>query len=118
MEALAREPTTGYIEMALQSLPEGLEEVYKRAMIRIESQGKSTQELAKTILSWIVHAKRTLSITELQHAVAVKPGESELNSKFIPSIETIGTICAGLIAIDIPGNTVRLVHYIPLVWRL
>ncbi|EHK16458.1 uncharacterized protein TRIVIDRAFT_227323 [Trichoderma virens Gv29-8] len=111
MEALAREPTTGYIEIALHSLPEGLEAVYKRAMIRIESLGKSTQELAKTILSWIVHAKRTLSISELQHAVAVKPGESELNSKFIPSIETIGTICAGLITIDIPGNTVRLVHY-------
>ncbi|UKZ77987.1 hypothetical protein TrVFT333_005721 [Trichoderma virens FT-333] len=77
MEALAREPTTGHIELALQSLPEGLEEVYKRAMIRIE----------------------------------IKPGESELNWTFIPSIETMGTICAGLITIDIPGNTVRLVHY-------
>lgn len=111
MEALAREPTIGHIELALQSLPVGLEEIYKRAMIRIESQGKSTRELAKTILSWVIYAKKTLSITELQHAVAVKPGESKLNWKFIPSIETIGIICAGLITIDTEGNTVRLVHY-------
>lgn len=80
-------------------------------MIRIESQGGRSQDLAKKILSWITHAKRVLSITELQHAVAIEPGKSELNRKFIPSLEIIGTICAGLVTIDTQSNAVRLVHY-------
>jgi hypothetical protein len=81
-------------------LPKGLDETYKQAMIRIESQGGGFRELAKKVLSWAIHAKRILSIAELQHAVAVEPGKPELNRKFIPNIEIIGSICAGLVTID------------------
>ncbi|KAL7957974.1 hypothetical protein V8C34DRAFT_305193 [Trichoderma compactum] len=111
MDALVREPTVGHIEAALKTLPKGLDEIYKRAMERIESQGGGTTKLAKKILSWVVHAKEVLSIVELQHAVAVEPGTSEMNWKFIPTVEIIGTICAGLITIDTQSNAVRLVHY-------
>src|SRR5271170_209685 len=80
-------------------------------MIRIESQGGGFRELAKKVLSWAVHAKRILSTAELQHAVAVEPGKPELNGKFIPNIEIIGSICAGLVTIDTQSDIVRLVHY-------
>ena len=80
-------------------------------MLRIESQGKESQELAKKVLSWAVHAKRILSTSELQHAVAVEPGEPELDKQFTPNIEIIGSICAGLVTIDTQSDVFRLVHY-------
>jgi peptidoglycan/xylan/chitin deacetylase (PgdA/CDA1 family) len=111
MDSLAEEPTVGHIELALQNLPRGLDETYKQAMKRIESQRGSSRELAKKVLSWIVHAKRALSAGELQHAVAVEPGKAELNENFIPNIEIVGSICAGLVTVDTQSNIVRLVHY-------
>ena len=111
IDSLAQEPTVGHIELALQNLPKGLDETYKQAMIRIESQGEGFRELAKKVLSWAVCARRILSTAELQHAVAVEPGKSELNRKFIPNIEIIGSICAGLVTIDTQSDVVRLVHY-------
>ncbi|KAH9208498.1 nucleoside phosphorylase domain-containing protein [Leptodontidium sp. 2 PMI_412] len=111
IDALAREPTVGDIESALQNLSRGTDEIYKQALIRIESQGGRFRDLAKKVLSWVVHAKRVLSTTELQHALAVKPGEPELNEKFIPSTDIIGSICAGLVTIDAKSDVVRLIHY-------
>lgn len=111
ISSLALEPMIGHIELALQKLPTGLDETYKQAMIRIENQGGGIRDLARNILSWIIHAKRILFTDELQHAVAVKPGQPELNRKFILNKETIVSICAGLITIDDETNIVRLVHY-------
>jgi hypothetical protein len=34
-----------------------------------------------------------------------------MNKDFIPSIEIVGSICAGLVAVDIQSDVVRLVHY-------
>jgi hypothetical protein len=48
--------------------------------------------LAKRVLSWLIHAKRLLSTAELQHAVAVEPGQLELNDEFIPTNEIIGSL--------------------------
>ncbi|KAH0499652.1 hypothetical protein TgHK011_006829 [Trichoderma gracile] len=111
MDALSQEPTVGHIELALKRLPRSLDEMYERAMIRVENQGGGTRDLAKKILAWVINARRALSPTELQHAAAVEPGMSEMNWKFVPSIDVISTICAGLITIDHQSNAVRLVHY-------
>ena len=100
MDSLAQEPTVGDIEMALQNLPIGLDETYEQAMRRVETQGGKRERLAKKVLSWVVYSKRILSTTELQHAVAVQSGKPDLDGTFIPSVEIIGSICAGLINID------------------
>ncbi|KAH6714367.1 hypothetical protein BKA61DRAFT_442366, partial [Leptodontidium sp. MPI-SDFR-AT-0119] len=111
IDALAREPTVGDIELALENLPRGTDEIYNQAMIRIESQGGRFRDLAKKVLSWVFHAKRVLSTTELRHALAVKTGNPDLNEKFIPSTDMISSICAGLVTIDAKSDVVRLVHY-------
>jgi hypothetical protein len=80
-------------------------------MKRIESQGEGFRELAKKVLFWVIHTKRTLSTAELQYALAVQPGNRVINKDFIPGIEIIGPICAGLVVVDIQSNVVRLVHY-------
>src|SRR5436853_5825396 len=80
-------------------------------MKRIESQGEGFRDLAKKVLSWVVHAKRTLSTGELQHAIAVERKKRVLNDDFIPSIEIIVSVCAGLVTFDIQSDVVRLIHY-------
>jgi len=80
-------------------------------MNRIEGQLKDQEQLAKQVISWITCAKRPLSTTELQHALGVEVGETELDLDNIPLIEDIVSVCAGLITVDEESNIIRLVHY-------
>ncbi|KAK0716323.1 hypothetical protein B0H67DRAFT_515985, partial [Lasiosphaeris hirsuta] len=111
IEALAQEPTVGHIELALEKLPQGADEIYDQAMARIQGQRSGSRELALKVLSFVVHAKRVLSSTELRHAVAVEAGQPKLDDKFIPSLDIISSICGGLITTDSQSDIVRLVHY-------
>jgi hypothetical protein len=80
-------------------------------MIRIEGQVTDQEELAKQVLSWITCAERPLTTLELQHALAVEVGESELDEDNLPEIEDMVSVCAGLVTIDEESNAIRLVHY-------
>lgn len=70
-------------------------------MERIKAQGRDSQELAEQALSWIICALRPLSTLELQHALAVEIGESELDEENIPDIDKVVSVCAGLVTIDV-----------------
>ena len=48
---------------------------------------------------------------ELRHALAVEPGDTELNETAFPETETLLNVSAGLIRIDPNSGTIRLVHY-------
>ena len=80
-------------------------------MERINGQIKDQEELAKQVLSWITCAKRPLTTTELQHALGVEVGESELDKENLSEIEDIVSVCAGLVTIDEESGIIRLVHY-------
>ena len=80
-------------------------------MKRIESQLGDQEDLAKQVLSWITHAKRPLTMMELQYALAVGVGESALDQDNLPYIEDMVSVCAGLVTIDEGTGIIRLVHY-------
>ncbi|KAH0563399.1 hypothetical protein GP486_002033 [Trichoglossum hirsutum] len=114
MNTLINQPTKGDIKQALQHLAkgiDGLDETYKQAMERIEDTGSRVRELAKDILAWIVHAKRPLSTIELQHALGVRPLTKKLDRDYLPSVQVLQSMCAGLVTIDKQSGIVRLVHY-------
>lgn len=46
----------------------------KEAIDRIERQKDGLRNLVKKVISWIVHARRPLSVGELQHALAIIEG--------------------------------------------
>ncbi|KAF4158277.1 hypothetical protein CNMCM6936_005011 [Aspergillus lentulus] len=78
------------VREAIKHLPKGAEaynHAYKDAMQRIEGHDVDSQNLAKDVLSWIVCAKRPLNTSELQHALAVEAGKSELDEDNLPLIE-------------------------------
>lgn len=58
------------------------EEIYKRNWSRIKHQSSQFANLTTKIISWLVLAKRTLSLEELTDAVAMDPGKCELGEGF------------------------------------
>ncbi|KAI9766614.1 MAG: hypothetical protein M1840_006425 [Geoglossum simile] len=114
MNTLMYQPTKGDIKQALEHLTKGIDgrdETYKQAMERIEDQGSHIRELAIRILAWIVHAKRPLFTTELQHALGVRLLTEKLDGDYLPSVQALRSVCAGLVTIDEQSGIVRLVHY-------
>lgn len=83
---------------------------YQDAMKRIEGQDKDQEELAKQVLSWISCAKRPLTTLELQHALALEPGDTQIDEDNLTDVEDIVSVCAGLVMVDTESNIIRLVH--------
>lgn len=80
-------------------------------MKRIEGQVVDQIELAKQVLSWITSAKRPMTTSELQHALAVEINEQELDQDNIVQIEDVVSVCGGLVTVDKQTEIIRLVHY-------
>jgi ankyrin repeat protein len=69
------------------------------------------RNLAIKTLMWISHAKRVLSVIELQHVLAVRPEDSELDWENFVEPQLIVDSCFGLVEIDEKSSTIRFVHY-------
>ena len=83
---------------------------YENAMGRIESQHTEQAKFAKQVLAWVTYAKRPLTLTEIQHALAIEIGSSFLDEENIPQLDDLISVCAGLITIDERRGVIRLVH--------
>ncbi|KAF2803872.1 uncharacterized protein BDZ99DRAFT_164571 [Mytilinidion resinicola] len=113
MDSLMSQPTVGHINRALVDLPrgqKGLDKTYDKAVERVDEQPEASRRLARNILSWVSHARRVLSVRELQHALAVHPDMADPDEDFLPDVEILGSICAGLVRVDTGSDTVQLVH--------
>jgi len=104
--------TKGQVIEALKALPTGLAESIGFTVERIKSQhpqNKAQATLAMNVLLWLAHAKRPLKVNELQHAVAIRPGETRMDDLTDP--EFFVHCCFGLVVIDKETSIVRLVHF-------
>ena len=95
-DSIETKTTRHRVESALKNLPKGLNaysEVYRGCMERINSQVEDFKELANGVLLWIVCAKRYLTTSELQHALAIELDTTHFNENNIPGIEDIVSVC-------------------------
>jgi ankyrin repeat protein len=102
------------VKSTLAKLKKGsaaLNSAYSGALQRIEGQLDNDRKLAKDVLSWIIFAKRPLTTAELCCALAVEPGETELDPENKPDVDDIVSVCAGLVVVDQESAIIRLVHY-------
>lgn len=102
------------IRLDLQNLPKGVDAydvAYEDAMTRIFGQEADSQEVAQKIMSLVLSARRPLRTIELQHALMVETGDTELDEENRLEAEIILSVCAGLITIDESSKTIRFVHY-------
>ena len=84
---------------------------YDDALQRIEGQLAGDHRLAKAVLTWITFARRPLTTAEICCALAVEPGEAELDPENKHDIDDIVSVCAGLVVVDQESAIIRLVHY-------
>lgn len=112
LDTLVHNKTRRKIKNALDTPPDGLDSIYEELMARIRLQNpKDHAELALKDLSWIFYAVRPLTVTEVQHALAVEPGDVELDEDGIPDQDLLVSVCAGVVMINNNRDTISLVHY-------
>jgi hypothetical protein len=74
-----------------------LAHAYDQAIERINGQKPGLKKLAMKVLLWVTCAKRQLTASELQHALATKVGKSKLDQGDIPHIGNMASVCLGLV---------------------
>ncbi|KAJ6496842.1 ankyrin repeat-containing domain protein [Mycena vulgaris] len=111
IESLATENTIKAVRETLQQLPTNLDQTYDEAMARINVQQEADRKLGLLTLTWVANAKRLLSVSELQEALAIENDSTFLDLDNLLDISTIISVCAGLIVVDETLSVVRLVHY-------
>jgi hypothetical protein len=95
------------MKSALASLPTTLEDAYEFVM---ERMAKTQKEFAYKIVSWIFRSPRPLGMNELQEALVVAPGDSEVDEVCISTPTHIVQTCVGLVVYDDATNVVRFEH--------
>jgi hypothetical protein len=89
------------VRETLAALSNGVDAAYDEIMYRINMQAQPARSrLANQIICWVAYTFRRLSIEELLHALAVRPGDSDLNPEAMVSKEDLTKVCAGLVMID------------------
>ena len=110
LDSLSTKTTLRKFKTALESLPVDLNITYDEIWERIKAQNPDDADLAKKVVYWVFHAMRPLTVLELQHALAVEPGDTTLDADSIPDEDLIISVCAGIVTIQGDSNTVGLVH--------
>lgn len=111
LRTVLKEPTAGEMEDALASLSRNLPEAFEETTTRIQRLPESRRRLGISILMWICHAKRALTVSELSDALSVKLGQAAMSPKHRPSPKMMVECCQGLVTIDPETMSIRLAHY-------
>ncbi|KAJ6532728.1 ankyrin repeat-containing domain protein [Mycena vulgaris] len=110
IDSLTRKLTVKAVRETLKKMPGTLNATYDEVMERINGQSEEERNLARRILCWIQKTEMTLHISALREALAIEPGTVDLDPDNLLNMETILSVCAGLVITD-EEDMVRLIHY-------
>ena len=111
MASLATKDTVYDLKEDLQYLPENINEIYGKALERIRNQDKQMFARAEQILTLINCAMRPLRMDHMLCALAIRPGDQDLNKDALPKASAVLSAFSGLLIIDEESQIVKLVHY-------
>jgi len=94
---------------AINTVPSDLTAAYQDIITRIERRGKRAVEFALRVLSWIFHAPRAMAQAELCEALAVRPGDTELNKSHLLDPLRLVEVCESLVVSN--ETTFGFTHY-------
>jgi len=95
---------------ALKELPSNLNASIDTSLKRLQSQPPHLREIGTRVLVWVAYAKRPLTISELQHALAVEVDDEEFFEDGISPEHVLTASCAGLVALDPNTKVVRFIN--------
>ncbi|KAI1388288.1 ankyrin repeat-containing domain protein [Hypoxylon trugodes] len=108
MQVLASALTLSGLREETRSLPNSIDEMYQHTLDRIKKIEPGKAKLAFDTLAWIVSSCRPLRIEELQHALAIKPGNLIFDFDQIYREDDLRDFCGGLVTIV--NGVVSLIH--------
>ncbi|KAK4247492.1 kinase-like domain-containing protein [Corynascus novoguineensis] len=113
LESLSTKINRKAIRVALKSLPATLDATYAEGIQRMYNQAPDLVEVAKSVMFWVICAKRPLTLSELRHLYATLEltNCTPLEDDGLPDGELLTSTCGGLIMVDREAHTVRVVHY-------
>ena len=102
MDSLITKTTLRDLTYTLDNFPNKWEEFYEERLQQhiFAQKEQSDVDLAKRVLSIAMSARRPLTLSELQHALAIEPGDVEFNTKIDYDREEILEFTQGLLMID------------------
>lgn len=103
--------TKADVKRTLRNLSTSLTAAFHSTIERISGLSATRRELAFRTLMWISHARRPLDVRELQHAMATRLEDTDIDRDNIPSLRTLLDCCCGLVEVDYASNIIRLVHH-------
>jgi len=103
--------TKADVKRTLRNLSTSLTAAFHSTIERISGLSTTRRELAFRTLMWISHVRRPLYVRELQHAMATRLEDTDIDSDNIPSLRTLLDCCCGLVEVDYASNIIRLVHH-------
>ncbi|TFK17950.1 hypothetical protein FA15DRAFT_567367, partial [Coprinopsis marcescibilis] len=109
LELLAKCNNIKELCSALDTLPIGVNPMYKVTMERIE--GQQGFDLAIQALTWLVYARESLKMDDLRHALAVEMETFKYDFNLLVDPDTVLSACCGLITFEPETKLVCLVHY-------
>ncbi|KAH8692138.1 hypothetical protein BGW36DRAFT_464696 [Talaromyces proteolyticus] len=110
LDCLCAEDTDEAILQALGTLPKDLSEIFTRLLQKADSS--SSNRYRQKIVELIISAHRPLTLSELQEALAVTPGETQWEpARLINNIRATLRCCKSLIIVDEEEETVRFAHH-------
>ena len=100
VDLLTSKTSVKALKKAMENLPATLDDLYDDAIQRIQSQSQDDRELANKALRWVAYTYRPLKVKVLLEALAIEPGETDLDLEAIPHMGLILDVCAGLLIFD------------------
>ena len=89
----------------------GLSDAYTATLTRLKAQTRHKSILGLKVLMWLLCSQRPLRAEELCHALGVEMGSADLDPENVPALRTLLASCLGLVTVEAPSSTVRLVHF-------
>ena len=91
----------------LDTLPTTLEALYDRTFAAVVAQPEEAVDLARWVRLWIHHARRVLSIVELQYALAVRNEDANIDGERHPEKDMLLLVCRGLVVAEPDINALK-----------
>ena len=110
MDALRECVSVGQIRRVLGGFPSQIEDVYLHTWSRVVEQGQEAASLVKSVLVWVLNATRSMTLDELERAVAVSPETYKFDPDNKVPGSTLIAICRGLVIMEEESRLVRLVR--------
>lgn len=93
---------------SIGDLKDSIQEEYAETLDRIKAQPAPHQQLSLKVLHWLVHARRSLTSSELLEALAISEKDHSFRANRVPILQDVLNVCVGLVLLNESEATLEL----------